>query len=725
MKHKKILLILFAALVLVLCACAAGEVKEIVSKDYYRITFYTDYSGQEAMTWKRLAEGSTIRLVPERDWILGWTDRNGNFVDPEGMTVTGNMTFYAWTVPDLMDTHVEYMGDIASVWFRPDTALRREEAAQILYEILDWPQEETTTLFLSDNGEYIAAETQMDDKSTESVYIPTNYEPEFTDLDETCPYYAAVRTVTAWHLMEGYGDGSFRPDRTITRAEFIAMLQPFMEQSGVPEDAAYADVPADYWAAQAIADAAASGLLAGFEDGCFYPEKAITRAEAVVVINRLMGYQADEQALDATTPANLYVDVARDHWAYYDILDATYSNKLLPYIRGEVPGMEPGFITIENGLYHINEDLTLDYYEAGFHTIDGQLHYCSRDGYAIEQYSKGCQEIDGAMYYSLGYGKGFMVDDSAGYLYFGPDGRYTSGSDIVDEYVDQILYDILRNDALSQSEKLYKAYCAIRDGGYFYLRRQTGWERGSTYWSLECAEVMYETKLGTCYYWASSFLYLARRLGYQAYPVCGGVHTNNALHAWVMIEWPDGEEYIFDVELEWAYARGFYDGVIRPTNLFKQPVNAAKLLYIFPGETYYGVEEENDEEDVIDVPEESPSPEEGEPGSDPTETPDPNATPDPDATPGPETTPVPDATPTPVQTPGGEEDTTVTPAPADTPTPVEPQPTEAPTPTEAPAPTEAPVPTAAPVPTQAPVVQPDPEPVVPDTPAEDASGTEG
>lgn len=712
MKCKKILLALLAVLALFLCACAAEEVEEIVNRKYCRITFYSDYTGEEAMTWKRLTEGSTIRLVPQRDWILGWTDEEGNLVEPDGMTVTGDMNFYAWTVPELVDVHVEYMGDIASVWFRPDAALRREEAAQILYELLVWPQEESEELFLSDTGEYIIAETEMDDKNPEPVYIPTRYEAEFTDLDDNCPYYTAVRTVASWHLMEGYGDGTFRPDRTITRAEFIFMLRVFMDRSGDPAELSYADVPADHWAASAIAVAATGGLLSGFEDGCFYPERPITRAEAVVVINRLMGYQADEQALDATTPANLYVDVARDHWAYYDILDATYSNKLLPYIRGEVEGMEPGFITIENGLYHVNEALTLDFYEAGFHTIEGQLHYCVRSGYAIEQYSKGCQEIDGAMYYSLGYGKGFMVDDSAGYLYFGPDGRYTSGSAIVDEYVDAILYDILRNDSLSQSEKLYKAYCAIRDGGYFYRQWGSGWCRGTTFWALECAEVMFQGKTGICFHWSAAFLYLARRLGYQAYPVCGGVHSNNAIHAWVMIDWPDGQSYIFDVELEWAYARGFYDGVIRPTNLFKQPKNAPKLLYIFPGQVYYGVAEENNEEDAIEIPEEPPLPGESEEGIDP------EATPDPNATPAPETTPAPGATPEPVQTPGESIVVPATPAPENTPMPVEPQPTEAPAPTEAPVPTEAPAPTEPPAPTQAPVVQPDPAPVVPDSPAD-------
>lgn len=704
MKRRKFLLVLFSALLLLLTACAVTE-EVVEDPNYYRVTFYSDHTGSKAMTWKRLAEGSTIRLVPERDWILGWTDRDGNFVEPEGMTVTKNMVFYAHTVPDLVDTHVEYMGKIASVWFRPDTAVRREEAAQILYEILAWPVEEPakTIVLTVDSGEQILVEGDSETQSSEPVYIPTNYEPAFSDLDEDCPYYAAVKTVAAWHLMSGYPDGTFRPDQAITRAEFIAMLRPFYAETGTDGTAPYDDVPSSHWAAQAIADASASGVLEGFEDGCFYPEKTLTRAEAVRIVNRLLGYQTDEQALDSTTPENLYVDVSRNHWAYYDILDATYSNKLLPYIRGEVEGVSPGFILIDTGLYHVSEDLTLDFYEAGFHVIDGQLHYCSKDGYAINRYSKGCQEINGAMYYALGDDQGFLTDGKAGYLYFDTSGRYTSGNDVIDEYVDEILYDILRNDDLSQSEKLYKAYCAIRDGGYYYMARPTGWQRGSTYWAEECAEVMYKTKVGSCFYWAASFLYLARRLGYQAYPVCGGVNTTNNLHAWVMIDWPDGESYIFDVELEWAYRLGYYGGVIRNLNLFKQPSGAPRMLYIFPGETYYNVEEENNEEDVIEDPEATPTPD-GEP-LEPNTTPAPNATPVPSTTPDPNATPIPDA---PTPTPGA--DTTPEPVP----TPVQSSAPDATTPpAETAAPTATPVPT--PVPTEPPAatetpIEPEPEP---------------
>jgi hypothetical protein len=192
---------------------------------------------------------------------------------------------------------------------------------------------------------------------------------------------------------------------------------------------------------------------------------------------------------------------------------------------------------------------------------------------------------------------------------------------------------------------------------------------------------MFETKGGVCYYWASAFLYLARRLGYQAYAVCGGVGTKNQIHAWVVIEWDDGESYIFDVELEWAYSRGFYNGNYTPTDMFKQPLNATKVIYVFPGEsgTYYGVAEDNNDEDALDVPPEAQVPPEA------TETPAETTSPDnpdgtqPDATVAPDNTdtpsdPVATEVPSNPDTPDTPDDTGTT-LPVD-PVPVEPAPVE-------------------------------------------------
>lgn len=582
MRHRALFLgLLLAAILLPLSACAAEEIAE-EEPAYYRVTFYMD---DQPLTWKRLAEGSVIRLVPQRDGegnqILRWLDEEGDLAEPDGMTVTRDMDFYAYEPPALhTGSHIAYMGDIASVWFRPDIALRREEAAQILYTLMERPETEQAApeAEQEDSEETEEAETEPAGPVDPGVPL-TSYQPTFSDVSADGPYYTAIQTVASYHLMGGYPDGTFRPEQAITRAEFVSMLAPYGEPA-VSDGTDFADVPAEHWAADAIATAVNSGWLEGFTDGKFYPDQPLTRTEAVVIINRLLGYGVDERAINTVVPIGVYVDVFQDHWGYYDILDATYSSELLAYIRGEVADAEPGFIYIGDKLYHLNEELKLDYYEAGFHVIDNQLRYCGEDGYKIDEFDYGRQEIDGSMYWVMNNGA-FMREGYHGYLYFGEDGRYTSGDEHLDEMVEEFLDGILDNGSMSQYDKLYAAYYRVKNS-FGYVNRGDGYQFGSTGWTKKCAVTMFEERSGHCYYWAAAYMYIARRLGYQAYAVSGIAGTLGSWHAWVMIDWPDGNEYIFDPELEWSYERGFVDnGRVQYRDFFMQPFYASETLYTF------------------------------------------------------------------------------------------------------------------------------------------------
>jgi hypothetical protein len=644
------------ALILLLAAALGGCIgrdKARLQDVYYTVTFY---DGDMILAQERVAEGQTVDALPAAD--AQWQDEQGQLLDPLTVLVTEDRSFYVSNQQEEREAtavrtgHVSFM-PVTEEEFHPSQALTRAELAAILYRLLP------------EDG------------------IPERTENIFSDAPEgDVVYYPAVLTVGTLGLMKGYPDGTFRPDEPVTRAELVSALYRLCESQESIGSSGFSDVSEDNWAYEAICYAAEQGWITGYGDGKFYPEAQVTRAQAAVVVERFLGREPDTQAIDYACGLTPYRDVAPTHWAYYEIVEAAYTNEFLAYVWGEVEGAEPGFILLDDQLCHINEDtLCLDFYEQGFHTIDGGLYYVSRDGYFIQRFQEGLLELNGSMYYVTADDGPFLTDDSFGYLTFGSDGRYTSGSDYVDEKVDEILADILYDTSMTQEEKLYAAYCAIRDGGYYYLTRDTGWERGSTGWSLGCAAVMFETKGGVCYYWASAFLYLARRLGYQAYAVCGGVGTKNQIHAWVVIEWDDGESYIFDVELEWAYSRGFYNGNYTPTDMFKQPLNATKVIYVFPGEsgTYYGVAEDNNDEDALDVPPEAQVPPEA------TETPAETTSPDnpdgtqPDATVAPDNTdtpsdPVATEVPSNPDTPDTPDDTGTT-LPVD-PVPVEPAPVE-------------------------------------------------
>lgn len=238
-----------------------------------------------------------------------------------------------------------------------------------------------------------------------------------------------------------------------------------------------------------------------------------------------------------------------------------------------------GFVSVEGVLCHVSADGgAFDVYPAGFNVIDGGLYHASQDGFALDVVAAGTCEYDGALYYSNGDGS-FLVNAYVGHLYFGADGRYTSGNTVLDGYVDEA-YNSFATEGMTKAQKLRAAYLYVREHGAYLARPHQA--RGSTDWAEESAVFMFEHKKGNCYCFAGQFLYLARRCGYDAYVVSGGVGHSNADHAWVMIH-ENGVPYIYDVELEWGYRVGKYNNHQKANyNMFKMPLNNTVFSYTFP-----------------------------------------------------------------------------------------------------------------------------------------------
>ena len=274
--------------------------------------------------------------------------------------------------------------------------------------------------------------------------------------------------------------------------------------------------------------------------------------------------------------------------------------RLYHYTDGQLDVYQPGFVQIEDGVYHVSAAGSVidpypagmvkvdgvlchvsvtgshfDNYPAGFVTIDGKLYHVSKDGYAIDSYSAGEHEIDGGLYYVQKDGS-FLTNGSVGHLNFGADGRYTSGNAVLDSYVDQALAECT-NSSMTKSQKLRAAYLYVRDHGAYLARPHQA--RGTTAWAEESALFMFEHKKGNCYCFAGQFLYMARRIGYDAYVVSGGVGRKDSDHAWVMIP-ENGQQYIYDVELEWGYRVGKYGKA--NYNMYKMPLNKTVFSYQFP-----------------------------------------------------------------------------------------------------------------------------------------------
>lgn len=122
-------------------------------------------------------------------------------------------------------------------------------------------------------------------------------------------------------------------DTIITRAEFTAVVVGLF---GTPEgermvETPFSDIPVDHWAIGAIQRATALGWLQGNEAGLSRLDTPITRAEAVVMLNRVLNRQPDRAYIDAhATELRTFTDVGANHWAWYDILEATNGHDAFP-----------------------------------------------------------------------------------------------------------------------------------------------------------------------------------------------------------------------------------------------------------------------------------------------------------------------------------------------------------------------------------------------------------
>lgn len=116
-----------------------------------------------------------------------------------------------------------------------------------------------------------------------SEYMPRT----FSDLTGS-PYAQAVNTLAAYRLLGGYGDGTFRPENALTRAEFCAMLGNLMALNTSPvTQSRFYDVGANDWYAPVVHELYDRGLLSGYEDGSFRPNNTISQQEVVSILAKL------------------------------------------------------------------------------------------------------------------------------------------------------------------------------------------------------------------------------------------------------------------------------------------------------------------------------------------------------------------------------------------------------------------------------------------------------
>ncbi len=188
--------------------------------------------------------------------------------------------------------HNGYMGGYGNGLFGPNDNMTRAQAAQMFYNLL-----------LNKNVDITV---------------------DFTDVPADAWYGNAVRTLASLGVIKGIGDDQFAPNRTITRAEFTVIAMRFANVSADVTNP-FTDIATNDWYYTAVTSAVSYGWINGYSDGSFRPQATITRAEVVTIVNRMLNRTADRNFVDSNATAQ-FDDVPNTYWAYYNIMEATIAH---------------------------------------------------------------------------------------------------------------------------------------------------------------------------------------------------------------------------------------------------------------------------------------------------------------------------------------------------------------------------------------------------------------
>ena len=265
-----------------------------------------DTNGGNTIADKHVVKGTTVDLsntLPHREGytFTGWY-ADEDLTEPiEKIKMNKDKTVYAgWEktdVPGMLNgtDHYAYVQGYPNGNVVPQGNITRAEVATIFFRLLN------------------------DDVREENL----SKSNDFTDTKASAWYNTAVSTLTKMGILHGYEDGSFRPNDNITRAEFAAIAARF-DKTKTTDVSSFSDI-SGHWAEKDIAHAATLGWVGGYPDGTFGPNKSITRAETMSLTNRVLG-RLPEKESDLLSTMITWPDCASSAWYYLAVQEATNSH---------------------------------------------------------------------------------------------------------------------------------------------------------------------------------------------------------------------------------------------------------------------------------------------------------------------------------------------------------------------------------------------------------------
>ena len=276
------------------------------------------------------ASGSTAEATGSRCYFSNWTDTTSKQVDTNatlgklpfdavgGKTYTFTANFDRSSgggsggsnrpkppvveIPDDVPTglngkdHYAYVVGYPDGMVYPQKNITRAEVATIFFRLLT-------------------------DETREANMTKSN---SYNDMKDGAWYTCAVSTLSKMGIIKGYEDGSFKPDASISRAEFAAIAARF-DPDGDKTPATFSDV-SSHWAKDEISIAANHGWIKGYEDGSFKPDQKITRAETMTLVNRVLK-RLPETKDDLHKDMKTWPDNQNESaWFYLAVQEATNSH---------------------------------------------------------------------------------------------------------------------------------------------------------------------------------------------------------------------------------------------------------------------------------------------------------------------------------------------------------------------------------------------------------------
>lgn len=248
-----------------------------------------------------LVGSADVYVVPVDAEVTGYTLTTVSDPSDASLSIkvpdTGVVSFtHIYTVGLNTIDHYAYIFGYEDGTVRPEGDITRAEVATIFFRLL----------------------------STDAREAFLTRENSFSDVAPDAWYNTAVSTLANVGIITGYPDGTYDPNGSMTRAELVSLIARFFTEIE-PGDSQFNDIEG-HWAAKEINEAFINGIIDGYDDGSFKPDQSISRAEAMKIINGILGREIGAGSL--SDDMKLWPDNADETaWFYYIVQEATNSHE--------------------------------------------------------------------------------------------------------------------------------------------------------------------------------------------------------------------------------------------------------------------------------------------------------------------------------------------------------------------------------------------------------------